>query len=57
MIEIPNTPRATEIRAELATLQRRAAELRALLRFAESRELAKKVLTPKHGAAQEAPSK
>lgn len=42
-VTIPDTPDSQTIRVELAELQQRAAELRALLRFVESRELSVKV--------------
>jgi hypothetical protein len=38
-VQIPETPTSDEIRSELAAIKKRAAQLRALLRFAETREL------------------
>ncbi len=38
-VQIPETPTADEVRLELVAIKKRAAQLRALLRFAETREL------------------
>ena len=42
-MNVPETPKAMEIVAEISVLKRRMVELRALLRFAETRELATKL--------------
>lgn len=42
-VNLPETPKPDEIQAEMTALKRRMAELRALLRFSEARELAAKV--------------
>ncbi len=42
-VNLPATPKPDAILAEMTELKRRMAELRALLRFSEARELAAKV--------------